>query len=78
MAGGWVHGGVCSWLLVFDVFRAFVFWTHGGFTTLDDVVPRSNWTPLLQYVIFFTAGIHGGWVDRFVGLTAVLRSAILL
>ena len=27
---------VCSWLWVFDVFRTFVLWTHGGSTTLDD------------------------------------------
>ena len=62
---------VRSWLWVFDVFRTFVFWTHGGFTALS--------RPLqLLYVICCTAVIHGGWVDRFVGVTVVLRSAVLM
>ena len=34
---------------------------------------------LLYTVISCTAVLHGGWVDRFVGVTAVvLRSAVLL
>ena len=32
---GCVDDRVCSWLWVFDVFRTFVFWTHGAFTTLS-------------------------------------------
>ena len=41
---------------MFDVFRTFVFWTHGGFTALS--------RPLLPlYVICCTAVIHvGGWI----------------
>ena len=46
---------------------------------LDDGVLRYNWTPLqLLYVICCTAVVHGGLVDQFVGVTAVLRSAVLL
>ena len=69
--GVWVDGRVCSWLRVFDVFRTFVFWTLGAFTALSRPLP-------LLYVICCTAVIHAGWVDRFVGVTVVLRSAVLL
>ena len=70
MGPEYVDGRLCSWLWVFDVFRTFVFWTHGGFTALSRPV-------LLLYVTWCTAVIHG-WVDRFVGVTVVLRSAVLL
>ena len=59
---------------MFDVSRTFVFWTHDGFTALSRPL-------LLLYVIIpvllTLTVIHGGWVDRFVGVTAVLRSAVL-
>ena len=32
----------------------------------------------LVYVFCCTDVIHGGWVDRFVGVTVVRRSAVLL
>ena len=83
--GGWVRGWVGGWMIECVrgygclTFRTFVFWTHGGFTALDDGTLRTNWTHvLLLYVICCTAVTHGGWVDRFVGVTAVLRTAVLL
>ena len=64
---------MCSLLWVFDVFRTLVFWTHhGGFTALSTSTTAA-------YVICCTAAvIHGGWVDRFAGVTVVLRSADVL
>ena len=47
---GWVDGLVCSWLWVFDVFRTFVFRTHGGFTALSTsttAVPGTSFAVLL-------------------------------
>ena len=60
---------MCSWLWVFDVFRIFVFWTHGGFTAINSTA---------VYVFCCTAVINGGWMHRFVGFTVVPRSAVLL
>ena len=68
--GGWVAARVCSWLWVFDVFRTFDFLTHGGFTTLSRPL-------LVLYVICRPAVIHGGWMDRFLGVTVVPRSAAM-
>ena len=60
----------------FDLLFSGPWWFHHS---LDDGVLRLHWTPLqLLYVIRCTAEIHGGWVDRFVGVTAVLCSALLL
>ena len=73
--GSWVSSRwmveCVSWLWVFDVFRTSVFWTHGGFTALSRPL-------LLLYVTCCTAVLHGGWVDRFVGVTVVLRAVVLL
>ena len=61
---------MCSWFWVFDVFRTFVLFTHGGFTALST-------STAAVYVFCCTFVLHG-WVDRFVGVTVVLRSAVLL
>ena len=55
---------MCSWLWVLDMFRAFVFRIHGCFAALS----RPLYTTAV-YVICCTAGVHGGWVDRFVDVT---------
>ena len=55
------------------MFRTSVFWTHDDFTAL------STSTTTAVYIICCIAVVHGWWVDRFVGVTAVvLRSAVLL
>ena len=47
--------------------------------SVDDGVLNWNGTPLqLLYPLCCTVVIRGVWVDRFVGVTAVLRSAVLL
>ena len=64
-----------SWLWVVDVFCSFVFWTHGAFTTRRwSAAYELDTHLLLLYVICSTAATHGGWVDRLVGVTAVLRT----
>ena len=73
--GEWVDGRLCSWLRVFDVFRTFVCWTH--------VLTALSRPLLLLYTSFAVGtsvilGVHGEWVDRFVGVTDVLRSVVLL
>ena len=76
LVGQYVDDRVCSLLWVFDVFRTSFFrfldpswWFHRSLSTSIAAV----------YVICCTpAVIHGGWVDRFVGVSVVLRSAILL
>ena len=71
-AGSWLYGSLTC-------FSVLLFSGRMVHHSLDDGVLRSNWTPLqLLYVICCTAVIHGGWVHRFVGVTAVLRSAVLL
>ena len=69
--GGWVGGWRAgSWLWVVDVFCSFVFWTHGAFTTrrwsaayeLD-----THNSTAVRYCC--TAVVHGGWVDRLVGVS---------
>ena len=72
-----VDGRVCSLLWVFHVSRTFVSFSAPIMVVSPlsvDLLPR-----LCTYVICCTAAvIHGGWVDRFVGVTVVLRSAVLL
>ena len=77
----WVDEQLYSWLWVFDVFRTFDFldpWPM-VLSPLDDGALRTNWMHihLLLYVICCTSVIHGGWVDRLMGVTAVLRTALL-
>ena len=77
---GWVVDRVCSWPWAFDLFRTFVFWTH-GFTTLDDgaLCVRSGYTSTTAVShLHYCSITHGASVDRFVGVTAVLRTAVLL
>ena len=72
--GGWVDDRGCSWLWLFDVFRTFVFWTYGGFTTLlDDEALRvgtghTSTTTAVNHLTYCCI-THRGWVDRFVGTT---------
>ena len=81
--GGWiiecVRGYKC--LTCFDVFRTFVFWTHGAFTSLSrrwGAAYELDTHLILLYVICCTAVIHSRCVNRLVGVTAVLRTAVLL
>ena len=69
---------VCSWLWVFDVFHTLVVWTHGGFTALSRPILLILIILLYTRYVICIAVIHGGWVDRFVGVTVVLRPAVLL
>ena len=49
--GVWVDGRAGSWLWVVDVFRSFVIWTHGAFTTQRWSAPYELDTHVLLYVI---------------------------
>ena len=82
----WVVGSVGGWMTEcvrgYGCSTCFVLLFSGPMVvsprSLDDGVLRSNWAPLqLPYVICCTDVIRG-WVDRFAGVTAVLRSAVLL
>ena len=60
------RGSGCSTCFVF-----FLLWTH-GFAALS----RPLKLPYTSFTVLLT---HGGWwVDRFVGVSVVLRSAVLL
>ena len=83
--GGWVGSGGGSgrgWSSVFValggyVFRTFVFWTHGYVTALSRPLLQVLLVLTAVYVICCTADvIQGGWVDYFVVVTVVLRSAV--
>ena len=74
----------CSWLWVFDVFRTFfVLWTRGGspLSTMERCAYElDTWytsTTAVSHLLYCCI-THGGWVDCFVGVTAVLRTAVLL
>ena len=73
--GQYVDDRVCSLLWVFDVFRTSFFrfldpswWFHRSLSTSTTAV----------FVFCSTAAVIHGWVDRFEGVTVVLRSAVLL
>ena len=84
--GGWVDGWVDGWLL--ECVRGYGCLTCFAFLFSGPMVlsPLSRrWSAayeldthllLLLYVICCTAVTHG-WVDRLVGVTAVLRTAVL-
>ena len=77
---------VRSWLWVFDVFRTFVFWTHGGFIGFSRplLLLYTSFAVLLQYVVggwiaswaslLYYVLLHAasGWVDRFVAVRVLL------
>ena len=75
---------VRSWLWVLDVFRACFcclapWWFHHS---LDDAAlcVRAGHTSTTTAVshLLYCCMTHGGWVDRFAGVTAVIRTAVLL
>ena len=52
-----------------DLFCSFVFLTHDVLSPLDHEALRTNRIHIYCGTYCFTAVVHGGWVDRLVGMS---------
>ena len=74
----WVGGWIIECFRVYGCLTSFVLLFSGPMVVSQLSRQWSAAFELLLYFIYYTAVIHGGWVDRFVGVTFVLLSAVLL